>query len=440
MEYDAIVVGYGQGAASIVVPLIKEGWKVALIEKDPLSYGGSCINFGCIPTKLLDHDARNGVPYADAVARRNRDIEEKRDGQKQAMEDNEHVDLYTGKASFKDNYTIEVALEDDPLTLTSKHIFIGTGSSANIPDIEGIDDTENIYTSRSLQTKKNLPKRLGILGSGNIGLEYASIYASFGSQVEVFDRSETFLEDEEPEIAEAMKEALTEKGVIIQQGSSVEKVKNDGDQVVATTDNGEDFTFDAFLVATGRAPNVEDLNLENTDITLTDKKGIEVDDHLQTAVKGVYAIGDVRGEDMFTYVTLKDAAIVVSDVLSDGDNVLSKRKEVPYTIFVDPPLSRVGYTEAQAREAGIDVYTNTIELADTPRATVINDRRGVFKAVVDKHTNLILGASLLGPQAHELINQVKMAMDNNIPASYLKDQMMTHPTSAEQLNTLFNLD
>ena len=440
MEYDAIVVGYGQGAASIVVPLTKEGWKVALIEKDPLSYGGSCINFGCIPTKLLDHDARNGVPYADAVARRNRDIEEKRDGQKQAMEENEHVDLYTGKASFKDNHTIEVALEDDTLNLTAKHIFIGTGSSPIIPDIEGIEDTENIYTSRTLQTEEKLPKRLGVMGAGNIGLEYASIYASFGSQVDVFDTSENFLEEEEPEIAEAMKEALAEKGVTIQPNARVEKVKNDGDKVIATTDNGKDYTLDALLVATGRAPNVGDLNLENTDIVLTDNKGIEVDDHLQTAVKGVYAIGDVRGEEMFTYITLKDAAITVSDVLGEGDKVLSNRKEVPYTIFVDPPLSRVGFTEAKAKEADYDVVTNTIELADTPRATVINDRRGVFKAVVDKHTDLILGASLFGPQAHDLINQVKMAMDNNIPASYLKDQMMTHPTSAEQLNTLFNIE
>lgn len=209
--------------------------------------------------------------------------------------------------------------------------------------------------------------------------------------------------------------------------------------MIATTKKGESYRYDALLVATGRKPNIENLGLENTEIEVSDKEAVQVDDHLQTAVKGVYAIGDVRGEEMFTYITNADAEIVLDHLVGEGNLLLSDRKNVPYATFIDPPLSRVGLTEEEAKEEGYSVLTNQITLDKTPTETVLNDDRGLFKAVVNKTNQKILGVSLYGPHSPELINQIKMAMDNQIPYTYIRDQIFTHPVIAEQLSNLFDM-
>lgn len=439
MKYDVIIIGFGQGAHKIVSQLTEADWKIALIEKDRLSYGGSCINFGCIPTKMLEHDARAGISYEKAVERRNAEIADRREGEKRTMDENPNVELYTGRGSFIDNHTVKVELEDEELTLTSDYIFIDTGSVPVIPDIEGYEETEHIYTSKTLQTEKQLPKRLGIIGGGYIGLEFASIYASFGSEVHVFDSSDKFMEDEEPEIAEAIHEVLTEKGITIHLATDITKVENRDKQVTATSEDGESYTIDALLVAVGRKPSTEGLGLENTAIEVNDQGGIEVDNHLQTSAEGVYAVGDVRGEAMFTYITVKDAAIVMDHVLGEGKLLLSDRKNIPSATFIDPPFSRIGLTEAEAKEEGYDILTNSITFENSPKAATENDSRGLFKAVVNRKNKQILGVSLFGFQSQELINQVKMAMDNQIPYTYLREQMMTHPVMTEQLSKVFNM-
>lgn len=440
MKYDVIIIGFGQGAGKIIAKLSRLDWKIALIEKNPYSYGGSCINIGCIPSKMLDHDARAGVPYSEAVERRNHDIAHKRQAQKASMEDNPQVDLYTGLGSFEDNHTVKVELEDETVKLTADYIIIDTGSTPVILPMEGWEKAHNIYTSTTLQTRQDLPKRLGVIGDGNIGLEFASIYANFGSQVDIFAHSSQFMSEEEAEIAERIELDFNAKGITIHRDAEVTKVKNDGETVIATTKKGESYRYDALLVATGRKPNIENLGLENTEIEVSDKEAVQVDDHLQTAVKGVYAIGDVRGEEMFTYITNADAEIVLDHLVGEGNLLLSDRKNVPYATFIDPPLSRVGLTEEEAKEEGYSVLTNQITLDKTPTETVLNDDRGLFKAVVNETNQEILGVSLYGPHSPELINQIKMAMDNQIPYTYIRDQIFTHPVIAEQLSNLFGME
>lgn len=439
MNYDAILIGFGQGANSLAMTLSANKWKVALIEKSPLMYGGSCINIGCIPTKILDYDAKRHTPYPGGVSRRHAVTEKKRTAEKEAMEDNDYVDLYTGTASFMDNHRVKVEMGNESVELTGERLFISTGSEPVFPPIEGLNEANGVYTSTSLQTIDELPQSLGIIGGGNIGLEFASIYSTYGSQVTVFENSSTFMEKEESDVAEEVKRALEEKGIAIHLGTSVEKVSNQKGKVVATADNGTDFTFDALLVASGRKPNTAQLGLENTAIDLLDNGGIKTDDFLKTSVEGVYALGDVRGQEQYTYITTADADIILNHLFDDGSRSLAQRKHVPYSIFVDPPFARVGLTEAEAKEQGFTTLTNTQAVAGTPRSAVIDDERGLFKAVVDADTRLILGATLFGDQAHELINQIKMAMDNDIPYTYLRDQLFTHPVMSEVFNNLFDM-
>jgi len=437
MNYDAIVIGFGQGANLLVNSLAAQDWNVALVEKNENNYGGSCINIGCIPTKLLEYDSRVGADYKEAVERRNSVVEDKRQGQKDSMVNNNYVDLYTGTASFVDNYKVKVETGVKTVELTSDRIMVSTGSEPIFPPVEGLEDIENVYTSTTLQLEKELPKSLGIIGGGNIGLEFGSIYATYGSEVTIVDNDDTFMNGEESEISDEVKRVLEGKGIELHNGTFVEKVKNNGEKVVATTNDNKEFTFDALLVATGRRPHISSLNLDNTDIKLSENNGIKVNNHLQTNVDGVYAFGDVKGENQFTYITLKDAEIIVSDVLEDGEKTLDKRQNVPYSIFMDPSFARVGLTEKQAQEQGYNIATNTVAVSSMVRAAVTGDDRGLWKSVVDKDSNKILGASLFGDQSHELINFIKMAMDNNLPYTVFRDQMMTHPVMAENLNTLF---
>lgn len=439
MKYDAIVIGFGQGAGSLVQKLTDKGWKIALIEKnEESSYGGSCVNIGCIPTKILEHDSRQGKKYVDAIKRRNIVVERNSQAEKESMENNEQVDLYTGTGSFIDNYRVKVETTEDQFELEADYIIIDTGSEVVIPPIDGLDQAENVYTSTTLQVQEELPESLGIIGAGNIGLEYASIYRGFGSKVTLIDSNDSILEGEEPEVAAAVKEVLEDKEIIYRSGMNVNKVANKNNKVIVTTEDDTELSFDALLFATGRKPHIESLDLENTGIELTENRGIKTDNHLQTTVENVFALGDVRGEEQFTYITNKDADIVYNYLFEDGNNFLHDRKNVPYAIFMDPPFARVGLTEKEAEEKGYKVTTNTTPVSATTRSDVIDDKRGLYKAVIDDRTNQILGVTLYGDQAHELVNFVKLAMDNELRYMVFKNQMITHPVMSEIFNTLFD--
>jgi pyruvate/2-oxoglutarate dehydrogenase complex dihydrolipoamide dehydrogenase (E3) component len=439
-KYDVITIGFGQGARKIARQLAKQKWKVAMIEKDDEMYGGSCINIGCIPTKMMEHDARAGKSYGEIIERRDQVVERNRNGNYNRMQDNEFVDVYTGLGSFQSNHVVEVKTDDGVVELEAKYIVIDTGSTPFMPPIEGLDKADRVYDSTGLQKLPSLPKKLGIIGGGNIGLEFSSIYSTMGSKVTIFERGAEFMSREEPVIAEAIKEVLEDKGVKIFLNTEAQAISNQGDQVVVQVSDEESHSFDALLVAVGRKPQTEGLNLEATDVELDDKGGIKVNDHLETAASHVYATGDVRGKYKFTYITTSDADIVLDHLLGDGGKTLSDREYVPYAVFIDPPLGRVGMTEAQAKEEGLPYLTKTVPMKFTTRSDIIDDKRGVYKAVVNKETNEILGASMFGDQSHELIHLVKMAMDNKIPYTYLRDGMKLHPVMTEVMGSLFNME
>ncbi|AEB30422.1 putative pyridine nucleotide-disulfide oxidoreductase YkgC [Carnobacterium sp. 17-4] len=438
-KYDAIIIGFGQGARTLATKLTTNEWKVALIEKNELMYGGSCVNIGCIPTKILEHDAREQKDYTTALKRKNEVTQRNRNTEFTSMQKNERVDLYTGTGSFKSNHVITVDLGDKKEELEAEYIFIDTGSESNYPPIEGLKETKKIYNSTELQSLPEVPKNLGIIGAGNIGLEFASIYEMFGSKVTLFETGEQFMPKEEREVAEAVQKVMTDKSIDIQLNARVNKLSNENEQVKIETEENESFLFDAVLIATGRKPNTAYLNLDDTDIVIDEKGGIEVNDYLETAVENVFALGDVRGGYQFTYITINDAKLIADYVLGKGNRKRSERQHVPYSIFMEPSFARVGLTETEATEQGYQVITNTAPVSGTTRSDVINDTRGLYKAVINKETDEILGVTLFGDQAHELVNQVKMAMDNHIPYTYLRDQVITHPVMSEIFNTLFDL-
>lgn len=438
-KYDAITIGFGQGAHKIAEKLAEQKWNVAMIEKNEQMYGGSCINIGCIPTKLMDHDARAGKSYEEIVKRRNEVIAKDRQHNYESMQNNEYVDVYTGVGSFKSNHVVTVKTDESLEELEAEYIFIDTGSVANMPSIKGLSNADKVYDSTSLQQLAHLPKKLGIIGGGNIGLEFASIYRSLGSEVRVFERSATFMEHEERVIADEVQKVLKNRGIGIELGAETQEVKNEQDKVVVELSNGCTYSFDALLVAVGHKPQTEQLNLEATAIQVDKKGGIKVNDQLETAVEKVYAVGDVRGKRKFTYITTDDANIILDHLLGEGKRKLSDRKNVPYAVFIDPPLARIGMTEDEAKEKGIPVLTNTVPMKSTDRADIIDDYRGMHKAIVNKETKEIVGVSLFGSQSHELVNMMKMAMDHHISYVEVRDQMMTHPVMTEVFHTLFDM-
>ncbi|EHJ55999.1 hypothetical protein HMPREF9318_00480 [Streptococcus urinalis FB127-CNA-2] len=401
-------------------------------------YGGTCINIGCIPTKTLIHAAETGQDYSTAMAERDSVTSKLRTKNYNMLANADTVDVYTAKASFVSNKVIKLSSETEEKELTSEIIIINTGAISNVLPIPGLKESKHVYDSTEIQTVKEQPKRLGIIGGGNIGLEFGGLYAKLGSQVTVFDTTSRILMREEEDVAELATQYLEEEGISFELESQIANVKNQGEEVVITTQRG-DYTFDAVLYATGRKPNTADLGLENTDIKVNDRGAIQVDEFKQTSVKNVFAVGDVNGGLQFTYVSLDDYRIVMSYLVGDKSYSEKVRKNIPNTTFINPPLSRVGIDEATAKEKGLHYKANQLLVANMPRGHVNNDLRGIYKVVVDADTDLILGATLFAAEAQETINIITMAMDNKVPYTYLRDQIFTHPTMAENLNDVFNI-
>lgn len=442
-HYQAIIIGFGKAGKTLAATLAKRGWSVAIIEQSHKMYGGTCINIGCIPTKMLVYDAQQQHEFVTSMQRKNSVVELLRDKNYHNLHDLSEVDVIDGHGEFVDAHTIRVINENllpdsQAKILTGERIFINTGALPNIPDIEGLKNTFGVYDSTGLLDINTLPKRLGILGGGYIGVEFASMFAQFGSQVTIFEPSDQFLAREDRDIASSIASIFKEANIELLLNTKVVSVANVDDAIELQTDQGTTHTVDVLLVASGRKPATEHLHLHNADLKVNDRGAILVDEQLKTSIQHIWALGDVNGGPQFTYISLDDFRIVHDQLFGSGNRKTTDRQNIPYSVFMTPPLSRVGLTEQQALDQGLDIQTATLPVTAIPRARIQNDTRGVLKAVVDKKTQQIIGVSLLCPESHEMINLIKTVMDAQLPYTVLRDQIFTHPTMSEAFNDLFS--
>ncbi|BDF66352.1 pyridine nucleotide-disulfide oxidoreductase [Oscillospiraceae bacterium] len=449
---DAVVIGFGKGGKTLAGALAEAGRSVIMVERSDKMYGGTCINVACIPTKSLVHSAalsaamggsfaEKAERYAAAIFEKDRLTGALRGKNYHKLADHPNVTVLTGDGSFLDARHVAVAMADGSREeIEAGQVFINTGARPFVPPIPGLKESRYVYLSESLLDRRDLPRRLVIIGGGYIGMEFASMYANFGSQVTVLQDGAVFLPREDQEVAGAVLESLAARGVEVLRSTKTLGVEDVGDHAEITIENADGrrvLEAEALLVATGRRPNVAGLNLGAAGVELTDRGAVKTDEHLRTTAPNIWAMGDVAGGLQFTYISLDDFRIVKSAVLGDGSRTTANRGQVPYSVFLDPPFSRVGLTEQEARDKGYSVKIARLAAAAIPKANVLQKPTGLLKAVIDADTGLILGAHLFCEESYETINLIKLAMDAKVPYTVLRDGIYTHPTMTEALNDLF---
>lgn len=426
---------------------------MALIEESDKMYGGTCINVGCIPSKSLVNSVERLENKDLSTFTERKDYYEKSVDKKEALitalrgknyemlASKENIDIYNGKGSFVSNKIVNIEKNGENIQIEGEKIFINTGSETIIPNIKGLKESKNILTSKSLMELKELPRKLVIIGAGYIGLEFASTYAGFGSEVVIIDASDDILKREEKEAADRVKKILEAKGVTFYLNSKVEEISdNENDSSIAISNgNGEiiQFNGDKILVAIGRKANTQGLELEKAGVQVDERGNIIVNERLETTAPNIWALGDVKGGLQFTYISLDDFRIIRDNVYGNGNRSLNDRNVVPYTTFLSTPLSRVGLSEKEAIEKGFDVKVGKIEAMAIPKGKIEGKSEGFLKVVVDAKTDKILGATLLCNTSHEMINIIALAMKGNLPYQIIRDMIFTHPTMSESLNDLF---
>lgn len=437
-----LIIGFGKAGKTLSAEFSKQGEDVILVEQSPKMYGGTCINVACIPTKKLKRLAfkRDELGYSVAVNVKEELISQLNEGNYHNVADLEHAEVVDGTASFIDEHHVEVKTDDGLITIQAERMFINTGARPILPPVDGLKLSSRILTSESLIELSELPKELAIIGAGPIGLELASIYSQFGSKVTLLDRNDTILKDEDLDIRDEVIKAIKSQGIQIINHATIERVNELSDSIeVEYSSQGDKKEISAsyLLVATGRKPNIESLNLDQANITVSDKGAIEVNEYLQTNHSHIFALGDVNGGPQQTYISLDDYRIIRDYLFGSQAYSTKHRKHVPCTTFIEPPLSQVGLSEKEVREQGFSVKIATLPVSSIPQAKILDNQTGLYKAVIDQKTNRILGVTLLGEESHEVINIISTAMIANMEYTQLRDQIFTHPTMAEALNDLF---
>ena len=449
-SYQNLIIGFGKAGKTLAGFLAKKGETVALVERSKERYGGTCINVACIPSKSLEYNARlsaeAGGDFAAKAERYRAAIAEKRRLTAMLREKNyakvtgAGAVVIDGEASFIDAHTVRIVGADGEQRVTAERIFINTGALPFVPPIPGAKESTHVYTSETMMELDVLPEKLVIIGGGYIGLEFASYYTNFGSSVAVVQDGDAFIPREDAEISIRVRQQMEERGIHILTDTKILRIEDGttGANVIVQTSNGEkSLAANAVLIATGRRPNIEGLNLTAAGIETTTRGAIAVDEHLRTNVPHIWAMGDVTGGMQFTYISLDDFRIVKDQLAGSGTRTTANRGAVPYSVFLDPPLSRVGMTEAEAQAAGFDVRILRLEVAAIPKAQVYKKPSGILKAIVESKTGMILGAHFFCPESQEMINLMKMAIDHGITADALGSAIYTHPTMTEALNDLF---
>jgi pyruvate/2-oxoglutarate dehydrogenase complex dihydrolipoamide dehydrogenase (E3) component len=454
-HYDAVVIGAGQGGVPLARTLAQAGRRTALVEREHV--GGTCYNEGCTPTKTMvasakvayldrrsaDYGVKDGPVTVDMVAvrQRKRDIvEDFRNGGERRIQETEGLDFLEGEARFTGPEELEVRLNGgDELRFTAEDIFINVGARPANPPVEGLDSVPTL-DSTTIMELDEVPEHLLVLGGGYVGLEFAQMFRRFGSEVTVVQRDKQLLTREDADVAEAVAEILREDGVEVLLQTQAQRAEQAGDgriRLTIHTPEGESALEGSHLLAAaGRTPNTDRLNLETAGV-VTDKRGfVKVNERLETNVPGVYALGDVKGGPAFTHISYDDFRIVHANLLEGGSATIAGRM-VPYTVFMDPQLGRVGLSEQEAREQGHNVRVAKMPMSHVARALEVDEPRGMMKAVVDADTHQILGCAILGIEGGEVMAMIQIAMMGKMPYTVLRDAVFAHPTLAESLNNLF---
>ena len=453
-HYEAIVIGAGQGGVPLATTLAKAGRKTALVEREHV--GGTCINESCTPTKTMvasakvayfdrrsaDYGVSNGQVAVDMVRvrERKRDIVESfRTGGEKRLHD-AGVELIMGEARFTGPKVLEVNLNGGAtVRLSAENVFINVGARPANPPVEGLDSVPAL-NSTTIMELDEVPEHLLVLGGSYVGLEFAQMFRRFGSEVTVVQRGKQLMSREDPDVAEAVAEIMREDGIEVLLETQTRRAEqgNDGKiRLRVSTPEGErTLEGSHLLVAAGRPPNTDRLNLDAAGIE-TDKRGqIKVNERLETNVVGVWALGDVKGGPAFTHISYDDFRIIRTNLLKGGNATITNRK-VPYTVFIDPQLGRAGLSEQEAREQGLNIRVAKIPMSYVARAIEVDETRGFMKAVVDADTDQVLGCAILGVEGGEIAAMLQIAMMGEVPYTTLRDTVFSHPTLSESLNTLF---
>lgn len=455
-QYDAIIIGFGKAGKTLAAELSNRGWQVAVVERSSMMYGGTCPNIACIPTKTLVHEAgiaallyhddypKQANLYKQAIGRKNRLTSFLRNNNYERLSKRPNVTVYTGEGSFVSANIIKVALPEGDIELQGKEIFINTGSTPIIPAIDGIKESQKVYTSTTLLDLNVLPQHLIIVGGGYIGLEFASMYAEFGSKVTLLEGGNRFMPRNDQDIANSVKEVLEKKGIEIHLNARAQSIHNTNDGVTLTYSDVSDGTpyfvdGDAILIATGRKPMIEGLNLQATGIGVDAHGAIVVNDQLRTTVPHVWAMGDVKGGPQFTYLSLDDFRIIRDQLFGDKKRDIGDRDPVPYAVFIDPPLAHIGLTEEEALKRGYSFKVSRLPATSVVRSRTLKQTDGMLKAIVNDHSGKIMGCTLFCAEAPEIINIVAMAMKTGQHYTFLRDFIFTHPSMSEGLNELFDI-
>jgi pyruvate/2-oxoglutarate dehydrogenase complex dihydrolipoamide dehydrogenase (E3) component len=453
-HYAAIVIGSGQGGNPLAMALAKAGMRTALIERKHV--GGTCINEGCTPTKTMvasgrvAYLARRAADYGvltgqisidlEKVRQRKRDIVASfRGGNERRIADTENLELIRGEASFGGQKEIVVSLSNGGQRgLSADRIFINAGTRASRPRLDGLDGVQ-FLDNESIMELSAVPDHLLILGGGYIGLEFGQLFRRFGSRVTIVQPPGQLLTREDPDIAEEVANILRQDGVEVALNTKATRVEQEGERIrlqVESSATRRVLEGSHLLVATGRVPNSDSLNLVAAGVRSDDRGFIQVNERLETNVDGIYALGDIKGGPAFTHISYDDFRILRANLL-EGKSASTKDRQVPYCVFIDPQLGRIGMTETEARAQGRKIRVAKLPMTSVARALEIDETRGFMKALVDAETNQILGAAVLGIEGGEVMSVLETAIMGELPYTTLRDATYAHPTLTESLNNLF---
>lgn len=442
-----IIIGFGKAGKTLAGFLSSKGENVVLVEKDKGMYGGTCINVGCIPSKFISNKAglrslselEKKEYYEETILAKNNLISMLNEANYKKIASLPNVEVADGVASFINKNTVAVKNGDGIREIQAERIFINTGMTPVLPKIKGLALSDRILTSETIMAKKELPETLAVIGSGYIGLEFASSYSLLGAEVTVIGDMDSLMPREDEDVENLVKAALEEQGIrFVLSAGITELLEDEGGVEIRYSVGGSEHSLKVshVLVATGRRPNTEDLQLENAGVEVGSRGEILVNDRLETNVEGIYALGDVHGGLQFTYLSLDDFRIIKNTLFGDGSYDLTARKFVPYNVFINPSFARVGLNEKEAQAKGIEYRLAKMPVNMIPKAKILGKQTGLFKVLIEKEGNKILGANLYGVDSHEIINLFVLAMNEGISYESLRDQIYTHPTIGESINEL----